>query len=204
MQTSRSLVDAQKVGLATLVAGICFIIASLGSAVLDAVWIAMILGFALLVYAVPRLHRYQAPADGAIGLWGSRLVAVGGLIVLALGITYLVWEAVGTPPEEDPAIVGPLWVIGFFGFAIGVILFTIASIKAKVFPQGAPILMLVGLVGAIAIDMATGAFFEEDASTTEWGFYIGVPLFGLGVAWIGYWLWKSRPATSGEAAAPVV
>ncbi|HWC14107.1 MAG TPA: hypothetical protein VG929_05885 [Actinomycetota bacterium] len=206
MDASRSVVDAQKVGLATLVAGICFIVASLGSALVDAVWVAMILGFGLLVYAVPRLHRYQAPADGAIGLWGSRLVAAGGLIVLALGIVYLVWEAVGTPPEEDPGIIGPLWMIGFFGFAIGIILFTIASLKAKVLPQGAAILMLVGLVGSLAIDMATGAFFEDEGrSTTQWGFYIGVPLFGLGLAWIGYWLWKSRAAaTSGEAAAPAV
>ncbi len=34
--------------------------------------------------------------------------------------------------------------------------------------------------------MMTGAFFADDGSVTEWGFYIGVPLFGLGLAWIGY------------------
>lgn len=202
--SSTSTVDTSKVGLATLVAGISFMIASAGSAAFDFLWVVMILGFALLVYAVPQLHRYQAPADGAIGLWGSRLVAAGGLIILALGVVALVWEAVGTLPEDEPAIVGALWMIGFFGFAIGVLLFTIASVKAKVFPQAAPILMLVGLAGAILIDMATGAFFEEDGSTTEWGFYLGVPLFGLGLAWIGYSVWKSRPEVPTADTAPSV
>ena len=190
---STGTVDTNKLGLATLVAGICFIVASAGSAAFDWVWPVMMVGFALLIYTVPRLHRYQAPADGPLGLWGSRLVAMGGLLVLALGVIYLVWEAVGTPPEEDPAFVGPLFAIGFFSFAIGVLLFTIGSVKAKVFPQAAPILMLVGLGSALAIDMATGAFFEDEPTTTEWGFYLGVPLFGLGLAWIGYSVWKSRP-----------
>lgn len=194
--------DSKKVGLATLVAGICFVVASIGSAVFDPLWIVMILGFGLLAYSVPRLHRHQAPSDGALGLWGSRLVAFGAVVVLALGVVYLVWEAVGTPPEEDPAIIGPLWMIGFFSFAIGVVLFTIGSIRAKVFPQAAPTLMLVGLVSALVIDIATGAFFEDDGSTTAWGFYIGVPLFGLGLAWIGYSLWKPRGITSEGAAAP--
>lgn len=193
--------DSRKVGLATLVAGICFIVASIGSGVFDALWIVMIVGFGLLAYSVPGLHRHQAPADGALGLWGSRLVALGAVIVLGLGVVYLVWEAVGTPPE-DSAIIGPLWMIGFFSFAIGVVLFTIGSIRAKVFPQAAPTLMLVGLVVALVIDIATGAFFEDDGSTTPWGFYIGVPLFGLGLAWIGYSLLKPRAITPESTAAP--
>ena len=58
-------------------------------------------------------------------------------------------------------------------------------------------------MAALAVDMATGAFFEDDSTTTEWGFYIGVPVFGLGLAWAGYAVWKglgstesSRPATT--------
>lgn len=193
--------DGTKAGLAALIAGICFVAASLGSAAVDALWIVMIVGFALLVYSVPQLHRHQAPADGAVGLWGSRLVAIGGAIVMLLGIVFLIWEALGTPPEEGP--VGAIWMIGFFGFVIGIILFAIGTLKAKVFPQGAPILMLVGLLGSLAIDMATGAFFEDNGDTTEWGFYIGVPLFGLGVAWLGYSLWKPRPTVAGEPATPM-
>ena len=188
-----------KAGLAALVAGVCFIVAAIGSAAVEALWIVMIIGFALLVYAAPQLHERQAPNDGRLGFWGSRLVAFGGGIVLLLGILYLVWEAVGTPSEEVP-VVDILWMIGFFSFVIGIVLFAIGTMKAKVFPTAAPILMLVGLIGALAIDMATGAFFEDEGGgTTEWGFYIGVPLFGLGLAWLGYSAWKSRAPRMGEA-----
>jgi hypothetical protein len=192
--------ESNKIGLAALIAGACIIVGSIGSAAVDMVWVLMLAGFALMIYAIPGLHRHQAPADGAVGLWGSRLVAIGGTIVLLLGIVFLIWEAVGTPPEDDPAAIGAIWMIGFFGFAIGMVMFTIGALRAKVFPQGAPILMLVGIVGAIAIDMATGAFFEDmEGGTTEWGFYIGVPLFGLGLAWIGYTLWNARSAQIPEA-----
>ena len=60
-------------------------------------------------------------------------------------------------------------------------------------------LMLVGLVAGIAIDMATGAFFEDEPTTTEWGFYIGLPLFGLGLAWAGYEVWKGSRQTVASA-----
>lgn len=185
--------DPRTVGLVTLIAGLCFVVAALGTAAVEALWIVMIVGFALLVYAIPALHRHQAPADGAAGLWGSRLVAGGGGIVLLLGVVFLIWEAIGTPPEDDAGPLGIVWMIGFFSFLIGIVLFAIGTLKAKVFPQGAPILMVVGLVSGIAIDMATGAFFEDqEGGTTEWGFYLGIPLFGLGLAWLGYWLWKVR------------
>ncbi len=201
--TTAPAANRSKVGMAALLAGAAFAIASLGSAVVDQMWILMLVGFALLVYAIPALHRHQAPADGRLGQWGGRLVALGGAVVLALGIVFLVWDAIGTPPEES----GPIdvfWMVGFFSFVIGVVLFSIGTLRARVFPRGAAALMLGGLLAALAIDMATGAFFEdEEGGTTEWGFYIGVPLFGLGLAWIGYTLWsQSRgPATTTGASA---
>ncbi len=193
--------DSERAGLAVLIAGVALIIAALGSALTEWLWVIMLIGFIGLVYGIPGIHRYQAPADGAPGKWGAWLVRAGGLIVTLLGVVFLVWEAVGTVPEEDPAIIVPLWMIGFFGFAIGMILFVIGTLKANVLPRGAAILMIVGLVGAIAIDMATGAFFEDDTgTTTEWGFYIGVPLFGLGLAWLGNTVWKGRAAATNVTA----
>jgi len=190
---------SDKAGLAALVAGICFVVSAIGSAAFDGLWVAMLVGFALLVYAAPQIHRHQAPADGPLGLWGSRLISFGGALVLLLGVVFLVWEAVGTPPEEGP--IGALWMLGFFGFVIGIILFTIGTLRARVLPPAAAVLMLVGLLGSLAIDMATGAFFEDEGGgTTEWGFYVGVPIFGLGLAWLGYSLWKQRAGTTEPAA----
>ncbi len=79
-----------------------------------------------------------------------------------------------------------MWLIGFIGFVLGVVLFGVGSVMARTFPPGAPLLMMFGLLGSLVIDMATGAFFAEDSTTTEWGFLIGIPLFGLGLAWMGY------------------
>ncbi len=201
--TAPATADRNKVGMATLVAGAAFVIAALGSAALEELWILMLIGFALLIYAVPALHRHQAPADGPLGHWGARLVLFGGAVVVALGIVFLIWEAVGTPPEDPPGPVGILWAIGFLSFVVGVVLFRIGTLQAGVFLRDAAALMLGGLLGALLIDMATGAFFEDDAAaTTEWGLYIGVPLFGLGLGWIGYTLWSQTRDSAPRTGAP--
>jgi hypothetical protein len=175
-----------------LIAGVLIVIGALGSQVADPLWLGLLAGLALLVWTIPQIHRYQAPADGPAGVWGSRLVVVGGGIVVLLGIVFLIWEAVGTPPEEAPGPINALWPIGFFSFLIGIVLCAIGSIRAKVLPAAAFVLMLVGLVLGVAIDMATGAFFEEDGETTAWGLMIGMTMFGVGVAWLGYTLWGGR------------
>lgn len=197
--------DPNKVGLVTLIAGFCFVVGAIGSEIVDPLWLVLVLGFALLIYAVPALHRYQAPADGAAGKWGARLVPFGGAVLIALALIYLVWEAVGNPPEEGPAWTNVAWPIGFFSFLIGIVAFAIGTIRAKVFPTAAATLILVGLVAGVAIDMATGTFFEDDGESTAWGFMIGIPLAGLGIAWLGNSLrtGQTKPA-SGEAAAPPV
>lgn len=191
MSATQAMTTSKKIGLATLVAGLCFVIAPPLSQAIDPAWVLMLVGFALLLYAVPKLHRIQAPGDGPAGTWGARLVMFGGALMLALGVTFLIWEIVGTPPEEGGPI-GALWMLGFFSFLVGIIAFSIGSIRANVVPKVAPILLLVGIIVSVAIDMATGAFFESDSTTTEWGFILGVPLFGVGLAWIGYSLWQGR------------
>lgn len=213
MDTSDSTTDAavetsrarnRSSGLAVLIAGIATVIGAAGSAVVDWLWIAMLVGFLGMVYGMPGVHRYQAPADGVPGKWGAQLVRYGGAVLVLLGLISLVWEAVGDPPNEGSAPVALTWMIGFAVFIIGAVLFTIGVIKAKVLPLASGVLMLVGLVGGILVDMATGAFFEEEPVTTQWGFFIGVPLFGLGLAWAGYTVWKGagsrtgRPAVGGD------
>ncbi len=180
-----------RVGTSTMVAGALFALGVLVSIVTEWAWLALLVGFALLAYVTPQLHRLQSPADGWAGRIGSVLVSVGAVILVALGVVLLVWEAVGEPGE--PAWAGMLWMAGFLSFLVGVVAFAVGSILARHFPVGAPALMLIGLVGALAIDMATGAFFEEDAATTEWGLYIGIPLFGLGLAWLGHAVRQAPP-----------
>lgn len=62
--TASGVRDRRRVGIAALLAGAAFAISALGSAALEEMWLLMLIGFALLVYAVPALHRHQASADG--------------------------------------------------------------------------------------------------------------------------------------------
>jgi hypothetical protein len=180
-------------GLVTLLAGLAFILGPPLSAAIEWAWLLVLVGIALLLYAVPKLHRHQAPADGALGLWGTRLFMAGSGIVVALAIVFLIWEAVGEPTEGG--FIDIVWMVGFFGFLIGFVLFVIGSFKARVLDPVGLWLVVIGLVGAVALDMATGAFFQDETgTTTEWGFYLGVPLAGIGLAWIGAKLRSLRSA----------
>ncbi len=182
--------NAHRAGLATLFAGLFFIAGGAASAAFDGAFVLIVVGFLLLLYAVPALHRHQAPADGPLGLWGSRLFVFGATLFVLLAVVFLVWEAVGDPGE--PAWANFVWPIGFFSMIIGFILFVIGCLKARVLEPLALWLVVIGLVGGIALDMATGAF-SGDGEVMEWGLYVGIPLAGLGLLWMGYRLW-SRPA----------
>lgn len=193
---------ATTVGTVTMVAGAAFVLAPLLGTVTEWAWPLLLVGFALLVYVVPQVHRWQAPADGWVGRAGSLLVVAGAALLVLLGLGSIVREAVDGTRLEQPGWADLLWTVGFFGFLAGILLFCAGSILAGRLPRGAPVLMLAGLAGALLIDMATGAFSEDDGRTTEWGFFIGIPLFGLGLAWIGSALRGSAPS-SARAERPV-
>ncbi|HEX2073838.1 MAG TPA: hypothetical protein VHF92_08645 [Geodermatophilus sp.] len=188
---------AATVGTLTMTAGALFVLGPLVSIASEWAWLGLLAGLALLAYVVPQIHRLQAPADGWAGTSGSLLVATGAALVVALAVVFLLWEAVGDPGE--PAWAGVLWLIGFLSFLVGIVLFGIGTALARSFPPAAPLLMLGGLVAALLVDMVTGAFFEEEPTTTEWGFFIGLPLFGLGLCWMGYALRSRFSARSSTA-----
>jgi len=188
--------NARTVGLITMLAGAFFVLGGGLGAAIEWSWLFIILAMALLLYAVPKLHRLQAPADGPVGVWGTRLFLLGAGLMVTLGVVFLVWEAVGDPGE--PAWGEVVWPIGFFSFLLGFVLFIIGSLKARVLDHVGLWLVPIGLVGAVVLDMVTGAFFEESPETTEWGFLLGIPLAGIGLLWIGYRLWSKQP----EAAPP--
>lgn len=183
---------AGRTGLITLLAGLGFVLGGGLDAIWEWSWLFLLGGFALLLYAVPQLHRHQAPADGGVGLWGSRLFVFGAAIVVLIGVIFAIWEAVGDSGE--PAWVNVVWPIGFFSLLAGFILFVIGSLKARILDSLGLWLVMVGLVGGVVLDMATGAFFEDNGETTEWGLFIGVPLAGLGLMWLGYKLRSERAA----------
>lgn len=75
----------------------------------------------------------------------------------------------------------------------GLYLFIVGSLKVGVLDPLGLWLVVAGLVGSVALDMVTGAFFEDNGDTAEWGFLLGVRLAGLGLLWLGYRLRSLAP-----------
>lgn len=181
---------ARRAGLITMLAGAGFALGGGLSTLGEWTWVLFLAGIVLLLYAVPQLHKLQAPADGAVGQWGTRLFVLGAGILVALGAVFLVWDAFGDPGE--PAWTEALWPVGFVSFLLGFVLFVAGSLKARVLESLGLWLIVVGLIGGVALDMATGAFFADEGEVTEWGFIIGIPLAGLGLLLVGYRLWSQK------------
>jgi hypothetical protein len=146
----------------------------------------------LLLVGLVGLYARQSGAGGTPGLVGF-LVAVLGTMLLA-GAWW--WEAFAVPyaAEQAPALVtatpaGRLLagaVVSFGVFALGWVLFGLASVRARVFPRDAAILLIVGGVIGLLIAVVPGA---------------GVPL-ALAVAWMGTWLLRSDRGGQVELLAP--
>lgn len=165
-----------------MLAGLAAILFPLGDLV--GIWAEVPLGlfmFALVLYVVPKLHASQAPDDGAAGLWGSRLVLAGAAVLLVLFLFEFAWD--GLAGAGPPEWTQPAFIVAALAFGLGVVLFGVASAVTATYTRAGPVLMLVGLVAALGIDMATGAFFGGEA--TAWRLRLGFPVFGLGLVVMG-------------------
>ena len=153
--------------------------------------ILKLLGFVLLLLGLVGLYVRQLVAGGMLGLIGF-LVAFSGTVLVAGDWwfeTFAVpWLAEVAPQSLGMTPSGTLiagGVTGFALFALGWVLFGIASFRAQVFPRWSSIVLIVG--GVL-------------------GFQAGSPPFlvvlALGVGWMGFWLQKHgemmKAAPTGE------
>jgi len=136
-------------------------------------------GFVLLLMGLVGLYVRQSVAGGMLGLIGF-LVAFSGTVLVAgdwwfetFAVPWLAEvapQALGVTPSGT-LIAGGM--TGFALFALGWVLFGIASFSAQIFPRWASIVLIVG--GVL-------------------GFQAGSPPFlvvlALGVGWMGFWLQK--------------
>ena len=140
---------------------------------------------------------------GLVGLYAIQTEQVGTLGLIAFLVSYFgivttagaQWGAAFLGPwlaEVAPAILDTeptgLFVAGFILsfllFALGWLLFGLASLRARVLPQGSSILMMVGAVLFFAM-----LFLELPGSTV---------VFGVALAWMGYALWAGAGETALE------
>ncbi len=109
----------------------------------------------LFLFAALGLYLYQQRAAGALGLVGFLLTAVGSLFLAGI-----VWADLFLFPAlaqfaptlaDEPTtgiVVGFILSIAFY--ALGWLLFAIATLRARVFPRAACIGLLVGVVALLA------------------------------------------------------
>jgi hypothetical protein len=190
-------------GLALMVAGILMVAGVALQAIHELLWLLLAVGFIILVGALPGLRSAHGGREGLLGTiaWWPAMVA-GAIVAVLLIVGLFIDLVLGRDPED---VIGPLFpvlAVGFFTFVVAIALYGVAMAIAGVVPRIAAFLVAAALPLALVIDMATGAFFEENGETTEWGFYIGIPLFALGFVWIGYALWSGRAGATTEPAAP--
>ena len=141
--------------------------------------LALVAMYALLI-ALTGLYAMQATAAGRLGLVGYLVAALGTLLVagdwwyetfVAPLIAAQAPELLKTAPSGS-ILIGAAATFG--SFALGWVLFGIASYRAGVFPRGAAMLMVVGGIAGI---LALSAPFQ-------------IPL-ALAVGWMGSSLLRS-------------
>ena len=189
-------------GIAAMLAGAILIAdVLLSEFVIEQLFYLLGLVLLLLVVALPGLEAAQGGRDGRLGRAGFVLALVGAATLAMLFAAAGVAEGLlGLDPDASQAL-GPVLAVGFVALVAGVLLFGIAALRAGVLPRAAVSLFVASLPLGVAIDMATGAFFEGDgaSSTPEIGYWVGIPAFGIALIWLGYALMSSLGEASTTA-----
>jgi hypothetical protein len=157
--------------------------------------LALVAMYALLI-ALTGLYATQATSAGRLGLIGYLIAALGTLLIAGdwWYETFVVPQIAAQAPEVLRTAPSGLILIGaaatFGSFALGWVLFGIASYRARVFPRGAAALMVLGGIAGI---LALSAPFQ-------------IPL-AIAVAWMGWSLLNpvliaSTPPISGVPLRP--
>ncbi len=138
---------------------------------------AQLLAMALLLVGLVALYVRQAEMFGALGLIGFLLTLLG--TTLAAGA---LWSQVFVVPrlaEVVPAVVNQAagsvlagFLLSFLLFGVGWLLFGVATLRTRIFPRGAVILLIVGAVISI-LPLPSRALILEIAAA-----WLGFALLG--------------------------
>lgn len=155
---------------------------------------AFILATVLIGLSLVGLYAHQAQEAGTLGLVAFVVAFFGEM--MAAGSTWSetffgAWLARAAPDLLDADPTGALAagvVLSYLLFALGWLLFGLASLRARVLPRGAGVMLIIGAIlfpvlGALSLPLA------------------GL-VFGLAVAWMGLALWSGagEPAMLADAA----
>jgi hypothetical protein len=196
----------QLCGLAGFASGVLLIlleIAFLGAfgdqpervAASTSIWLILLILSLLSAYlgllALVGLYSRQAEESGQLGLTGFLLGLLGAMInsgylwAGAFIVPALTSAAPGfldqveAGPPQTPGIVAAGFISTFVLLTLGWIVFGVASLRANVLPKAAIWLAMLGALLSLVSRFT--------------GIPLGSVLFGLGLAWLGWWLWREKP-----------
>lgn len=148
------------------------------------VQVAGLVATVLTILALVGLYARQAERAGALGLIAF-LVALAGEVMIAgddYGAAFIgPWLAQTAPEVMDVEPSGVLvvgYLLNLLLLAVGWLLFGLASLRARVLPRGAVVLLMVGAVLLIVILMLELP-----------GYSI---VLAAALAWMGYALWSGK------------
>jgi hypothetical protein len=142
-----------------------------------------LVGALLLMLALPGMYARQAEAAGGLGLVGHVLLAVGNVLLIGF--------AAG--PLFNPSTTGlnakisvAAFVLGL-ALLLGLVLTAMATLRARVYPRWAGILLLAAGVGSLLGFFVAWALPPLAAALI---YVTGGATLTLALAWIGVALWR--------------
>jgi hypothetical protein len=145
----------------------------------------------LVTLALPGLYARQAHATGTIGLVGHLLLQSGMALVLVYAGGPLFYQSISAPPGESTFA----FVLGI-ALLLGLLLTTIATIRAAVYPRWAGIALVAATVGFL-FEFFIVEFLPPVASQIS-GAFFGLA-FALALGWIGASAWRNPAQSSLES-----
>ena len=173
-------------------------------------WVpAHLLGFVsvmLMHLSLIGLYARQAEQTGWPGLVGFLLAFVGSafaIVIQYVTSTVIPLIAAQAPALFDQAMTPPSFAppLFVFGFIFGYVLFGVATIRAGVLPRGSGVLVVVGI---LLFFLGEISFLGQGLSAPALQQFfalirklhgivlLGDIAFGLGLAWMGYTIWKEK------------
>jgi len=160
-------------------------------------WVLGLIAALLVLLGLPALYARQAKQAGRLGLIAFVVVFLGMALVVSnayfgtfiqaglADLIILAEEAGVTVQEPVAAAVG--FVMAFLLYLLGWILLAVASLRARVLPRWAAVLVLAGLVLGFLF-MATGFPL------------LAMPATEIGIAGLGFALWQRKAEVLAEPA----
>lgn len=188
-------------GSTAVAAGSLILLALVGHAVADWLWLALVPAAGLMVLTARDLHERQGGRDGALGTVAT-LTLQGGSVLLLLSALAGSVAKMGLGLEPVWMIMVNTW--SAWVFLIGVILFGTATAIAGVLPRGSALAFATSIPLGFALDTVAERMAGSAGATliapgvllAGVGFYLGLGIFALALLRMGLRARRLEPAAT--------